>query len=202
MTDAARTGPEGPTPPPPPGKRNAFTRFLDGVEWLGNLLPHPVTLFAILALSMVLLSGLFGWMGVAVEDPRPLGAAGRSEDGMITAVSLMTPDGLRRIFTGLVGNFTSFAPLGVVLVAMLGIGVAERSGLLSAAVRALVLSASPRIVTVAIVFAGVMSNTASEVGYVVLIPSPEPSTIRWAGTPSPGWRRPSPASRAAIPPTC
>ncbi|OWY61827.1 hypothetical protein B7486_61705, partial [cyanobacterium TDX16] len=89
MTDDARTGPEGLPPPPPPGKRNAFTRFLDGVEWLGNLLPHPVTLFAILALSMVLLSGLFGWMGVAVEDPRPLGAAGRSEDGMITAVSLM-----------------------------------------------------------------------------------------------------------------
>jgi len=170
MTDAARNGPEGPTPPPSPGKRNAFTRFLDGVEWLGNLLPHPVTLFAILALSMVLLSGLFGWMGVAVEDPRPLGAAGRSEDGMITAVSLMNPDGLRRIFTGLGSNFTSFAPLGVVLVAMLGIGVAERSGLLSAAVRALVLSASPRIVTVAIVFAGVISNTASEVGYVVLIP--------------------------------
>ncbi|MDP3658083.1 MAG: AbgT family transporter [Brevundimonas sp.] len=168
MTDAAPTGPAG--PPPPPEKRNAFTRFLDFVEWLGNLLPHPVTLFAILALLMVLLSGLFGWMGVAVEDPRPLGAAGRAEDGMITAVSLMTGDGLRRIFTGLVGNFTSFAPLGVVLVAMLGIGVAERSGLLSAAVRALVLSASPRIVTVAIVFAGVISNTASEVGYVVLIP--------------------------------
>ena len=168
MTDAAPTGPAGPTPPPE--KRNAFTRFLDGVEWLGNLLPHPVTLFAILALSIVLLSGLFGWMGVAVEDPRPLGAAGRAEDGMITAVSLMNGDGLRRIFTGLVGNFTSFAPLGVVLVAMLGIGVAERSGLLSAAVRALVLSASPKVVTVAIVFAGVISNTASEVGYVVLIP--------------------------------
>jgi len=168
MTDAARPGPAGPTPPPE--KRNAFTRFLDTVEWLGNLLPHPVTLFAILALAMVLLSGLFGWMGVAVEDPRPLGAAGRSEDGMIAAVSLMNPDGLRRIFTGLVGNFTGFAPLGVVLVAMLGIGVAERSGLLSAAVRALVLSASPKVVTVAIVFAGVISNTASEVGYVVLIP--------------------------------
>lgn len=133
MTDAAPTGPAG--PPPPPARRNAFTRFLDFVEWLGNLLPHPVTLFALLALGMVLLSGLFGWMGVSVEDPRPAGAAGRSADGLITAVSLLNADGLRRIFTGLVGNFTSFAPLGVVLVAMLGIGVAERSGLLSAAVR-------------------------------------------------------------------
>ena len=151
-------------------KRNAFTRFLDGVEWLGNLLPHPVTLFALLAVGIVLLSGLFGWMGVAVVDPRPAGAPGVADDGMIRAVSLMNVEGLQRIFTGLVDNFTSFAPLGVVLVAMLGVGVAEKSGLLSAAVRSLVLGAPPKLVTVAIVFAGIISNTASEVGYVVLIP--------------------------------
>lgn len=152
------------------GKRNAFTRFLDGVEWLGNLLPHPVTLFALLAVGIVLVSGLMGWMGVAVEDPRPAGAPNVAEDGMIRAVSLMNGDGVRRIFTGLVDNFTSFAPLGVVLVAMLGVGVAEKSGLLSAAVRSMVLGAPPKLVTVAIVFAGIISNTASEVGYVVLIP--------------------------------
>ena len=151
-------------------KRNAFTRFLDGVEWLGNLLPHPVTLFALLAVGIVLLSGLFGYLGVAVVDPRPAGAPGVADDGMIRAVSLMNVEGLQRIFTGLVDNFTSFAPLGVVLVAMLGVGVAEKSGLLSAAVRSLVLGAPPKLVTVAIVFAGIISNTASEVGYVVLIP--------------------------------
>jgi len=151
-------------------KRNAFTRFLDGVEWLGNLLPHPVTLFALLAVGIVLLSGLFNSMGVAVVDPRPAGANGVAEDGMIRAVSLMDGDGLRRIFTGLVDNFTGFAPLGVVLVAMLGVGVAEHSGLLSAAVRSIVMGAPPKLVTVAVVFAGIVSNTASEVGYVVLIP--------------------------------
>jgi len=165
---------EFPTPPEHADrdlpKRNAFTRFLDGVEWLGNLLPHPVTLFALLAVGIVLLSGLFGYLGVAVVDPRPAGAPGVAEDGMIRAVSLMNGDGIRRIFTGLVDNFTSFAPLGVVLVAMLGVGVAEKSGLLSAAVRSLVLGAPPKLVTVAIVFAGIISNTASEVGYVVLIP--------------------------------
>lgn len=155
---------------PAPAKRNAFSRFLDGVEWLGNLLPHPVSLFAILAVGIVFLSGLFGWMGLAVEDPRPAGAPGVAENGMIEAVSLLNADGLRRIFTGLVDNFTGFAPLGVVLVAMLGVGVAERSGLLSAAVRAMVLGAPKHLVTVAIVFAGVISNTASEVGYVVLVP--------------------------------
>ncbi|MCI5045660.1 MAG: AbgT family transporter [Aquisalinus sp.] len=151
-------------------KRNAFTRFLDAVEWLGNLLPHPVTLFAILAVGIVLLSGFFGWIGLAVVDPRPAGAPGVAEDGMIRAVSLFNGDGLRRIFTSLTTNFTSFAPLGVVLVAMLGVGVAERSGLLSAAVRGMVLGAPRHAVTVAIVFAGIVSNTASEVGYVVLIP--------------------------------
>lgn len=150
--------------------RNAFTRFLDGVEWLGNLLPHPVTLFAILAAGIVVLSGIFGWMGLAVVDPRPIGSPGVAEDGMIRAVSLLNADGLRRIFTSLVDNFTGFAPLGVVLVAMIGVGVAEKSGLLSAAVRSMVLGAPKNLVTVAIVFAGIVSNTASEVGYVVLIP--------------------------------
>ncbi len=157
-------------PPAAPQRRNAFTRFLDTVEWLGNLLPHPVTLFFLLAVGIVLLSGLFGWMGLAVEDPRPAGARGVADDGMIRAVSLLNGDGVRRIWTGLVTNFTSFAPLGVVLVAMLGVGVAEKSGLLSAAVRAMVLGAPKHLVTVAIVFAGIISNTASEVGYVVLIP--------------------------------
>ena len=153
-----------------PAKRGAFARFLDGVEWLGNLLPHPVSLFALLALLIVLVSGLFGALGVAVVDPRPAGSPNVADDGMIRAVSLMNGDGLRRIFTGLVDNFTGFAPLGVVLVAMLGVGVAEKSGLLSAAVRSMVLNAPPKLVTVAIVFAGIISNTASEVGYVVLIP--------------------------------
>lgn len=154
----------------PAPKKNAFTRFLDGVEFLGNLLPHPVTLFAILAIGIILLSGLFGWLGLAVEDPRPAGARGVADDGMIRAVSLFNADGFRRIWTSLTTNFTGFAPLGVVLVAMLGVGVAEKSGMLSAAVRGMVLGAPRHVVTVAIVFAGIVSNTASEVGYVVLIP--------------------------------
>ncbi|NBD96111.1 MAG: AbgT family transporter [Gammaproteobacteria bacterium] len=147
-------------------KRNWFTRFLDVVEWLGNLLPHPVTLFAILATAMVFLSGFFGWIGLSVEDPRPSAGAGAT----IEAVSLLNAEGLRRILGGLVDNFVNFAPLGVVLVAMLGVGVAEKSGLLSALVRGIVLSAPKHVVTVAVVFAGVLSNTASEMGYVVLVP--------------------------------
>jgi len=149
---------------------NRMTRFLKVIEALGNTLPHPVTLFFIFALSVVLLSGLLGWLDVSVLDPRPAGSKGRAENGMIEVISLLNADGFRMIMLNLVTNFTSFVPLGTVLVALLGVGVAERSGLLTAVIRSIVLNASPKIVTVAIVFAGVISNTASEMGYVVLVP--------------------------------
>ncbi|MET1257340.1 AbgT family transporter [Aliikangiella maris] len=151
-------------------KQGWFNRFLATVEWLGNLLPHPVTLFALFALFIIILSGILGYFGVSVADPRPEGSAGRAADGLITVISLMNAEGVQRIVTGLVTNFTGFAPLGTVLVAMLGVAVAEHSGMLSAAMRALVMNASRRMVTVTVVFAGIVSNTASELGYVVLIP--------------------------------
>ena len=151
-------------------KRGAFARFLDGVEWLGNLLPHPVTLFALICLAVLLVSGIAGYFEWSVPDPRPDGAKGRTTDGMIRAVSLLNAEGLRRIGMGLVTNFTSFAPLGTVLVALLGVGVAERAGLLGAAIRALVLGAPRNLLTAVVVFAAVVSNTASEMGYVVLVP--------------------------------
>lgn len=178
-----------------PQKKNFFTRFLDFVEWMGNLLPHPVTLFAIFALSVVVLSGVADWLGWSALDPRPEGSSGRAPGGIIEPVNLLNAEGLRRIVTGLVTNFTSFAPLGVVLVALLGVGVAERSGLISVLVRGLVLKAASfkpvlpqdkilkillkpvnfiltpkNLVTFTICFAAVISNTASEMGYVVLVP--------------------------------
>ncbi|MGO2391074.1 MULTISPECIES: AbgT family transporter [unclassified Halomonas] len=146
-------------------QRSFFTRFLDSIEWLGNLLPHPVTLFAILCVLVVVASGIAAALGVSVADPRPANAG-----EWITVNSLLNAEGLRRLITEMVTNFTGFAPLGTVLVAMLGVGVAEHSGLLSASMRALVLNRSPRLVTYAVVFAGIMSNTAAELGYVVLIP--------------------------------
>src|SRR5690606_13822832 len=120
--------------------------------------------------AILLVSGVLGWMGVSVPDPRPEGTDGRAVDGMIRVISLLDPEGLRRIVTNLVTNFTGFVPLGTVLVAMLGVGIAERSGLLTAAIKLLVLGAPKNLVTVVVVFAAVMSNTASEMGYVVVIP--------------------------------
>lgn len=123
-------------------KRTLFTRFLDFVEWLGNLLPHPVTLFALFAFGVVLLSGFAEWMDWSAADPRPEGSGGRAPDGIIRPVSLLNAEGLRMIVTNMVSNFTGFAPLGVVLVALLGVGVAEHSGLISAVIRGIVLKAA------------------------------------------------------------
>ena len=147
-------------------RRGWFKRFLDAVEWLGNLLPHPVSLFAILCFAVLLVSGIAGYFGLSVPDVRPSAAAG----ARIEAISLLNAEGLRRIVENLVTNFTGFVPLGTVLVALLGVGVADKSGLLSAVVRSLDLRAPKQLVTVAVVFAGVVSNTASEMGYVVLVP--------------------------------
>ncbi len=151
--------------PAKPESRRLFERFLAVVEWLGNLLPHPVSLFALFALGVVVISAISAAAGLQVADPRP-GAEGQ----MLTVSSLMNGDGIRWISQSLVTNFTGFVPLGTVLVALLGVGVAEKSGLLTAAVRALVLGVPKNQVTFVVVFAGVISNTASEMGYVVLIP--------------------------------
>ena len=153
-----------------PQNNSRITRFLHVVEWLGNALPHPVSLFALFAAGVVVLSGILGYFELSVIDPRPEGARGRADNGLIEVVSLMNAEGLRLIVTNLVRNFVEFAPLGTVLVAMLGVGVAERSGWLTAVIRGMVLNARPELVTVIIVLAGVLSNTASEMGYVVLVP--------------------------------
>ncbi|MEC9281754.1 MAG: AbgT family transporter [Bdellovibrionota bacterium] len=147
-----------------------FQKFLKSVEYLGNLLPHPVTLFAIFVGLVIIGSGIAGWLNLEVIDPRPEGAKGRAADGIIRAVSLMNAEGLRQMLTKMVKNFTDFVPLGTVLVSMLGVGVAEKSGLLTAMIRSIVLKAPARFLTFAVVIAGVLSNTASEMGYVVLVP--------------------------------
>ncbi|WP_320157840.1 AbgT family transporter [Psychrobacter urativorans] len=151
-------------------RNSRMQRFLKGVEWLGNLLPHPVILFLWMSVLLLVLSALFSYLDVSAIDPRPVGTTGRSEDGIIHVVNLLNGEGLARIVENLVTNFTGFVPLGTVLVALLGVGIAERSGMISAALRGLVMNAPKKMVTVTVVFAGIMSNTAAELGYVVLIP--------------------------------
>ena len=158
--------PETMTPDPAP--RSAMTRFLSLVERLGNLLPHPATLFLILALLVVVGSEVATWFGATAIHPGKTAPDGGPLE--IEPVSLLSRPGLHLILSNLVSNFTGFAPLGTVLVALLGIGIAEHSGLIGTALRLLVLKAPARLLTAVVVFAGVLSNTASEVGYVLLVP--------------------------------
>ncbi|MBR9979048.1 MAG: AbgT family transporter [Bacteroidetes bacterium] len=137
-------------------------RFLNVVERTGNMLPHPATLFALFALMIILLSWVFAQFDLSVIHP----GTGKT----VRPVNLLSVEGLNRILTTMVTNFTSFAPLGTVFVAMLGIGIAESTGLVGTALRRLVLAAPRRLLTFVIVFAGILSNTASEVGYVLLVP--------------------------------
>ncbi len=137
-------------------------KFLHIVEKVGNALPHPATLFAIFAGLALVLSWVASQFDLEVIHP------GTGE--LIRPVNLLSVHGLHKIITEMVTNFTSFAPLGVVLVAMLGIGIAEGSGLIGTALRLMVLSSPRRILTFVVVFAGILSNTASEVGYVLLVP--------------------------------
>lgn len=143
-------------------KKGMIARMLGAIERVGNKLPHPGTLFAIFAVGIVFLSGIASLFNVTAVHP------GTGED--VEVVNLVSQRGLHMIMTNMVVNFTSFAPLGTVLVALLGIGIAESSGLMSTGLRLLVISAPKKLLTFAIVFAGILSNTASEVGYVVLVP--------------------------------
>jgi aminobenzoyl-glutamate transport protein len=137
-------------------------RFLTVVERVGNALPHPATLFAGFAVFVIVLSGLLSWFDLSVVHP------GTHKE--VRVVNLLSVEGLHRILTDMVKNFTGFAPLGTVLVSLLGIGIAEGSGLIGTALRLVVLKSPARLLTFVVVFAGVMSNTASEVGYVLLVP--------------------------------
>src|SRR5690606_31797673 len=82
----------------------------------------------------------------------------------------LTVEGIHYIITNMTANFIGFAPLGVVLITMLGIGLAEGSGLISAMLRGFVMSVPKQLITLGLVFAGVMSSVASDAGYVVLPP--------------------------------
>jgi aminobenzoyl-glutamate transport protein len=139
-----------------------INRLLNLVERAGNKLPDPVTIFILLATLALLASWVAGSLGVKVAHP--------ITQKTIAAYNLLSNDGIRQVVSGIVPNFTGFAPLGTVLVAMIGIGVAERTGLFAALLKAIVVAVPRPFVTPTVVFAGCMSNIASDAGYVILTP--------------------------------
>lgn len=151
-------------------KKGFFNKFLDFVEAVGNKLPHPVSIFLIFCIAIILISGLTEKAGVSATYNALNKKTGGFDEVTVTVKSLMNAAGIRYIFNSMVKNFTGFAPLGTVLVGIIGIGVCEGSGLMSATIKKLVTGTPRRAITMVVVFAGVMSNVASDAGYVVLVP--------------------------------
>ncbi len=159
-------------------KKGAMQRFLDVIEGVGNRLPEPTILFIGLVGAVLLVAAILSTLGVVVETPT--GAFPINNLIGNAPVELQNPrngeviasysSGWQYLLHTLTPNFVGFAPFGMVLVIMIGIGVAEHCGLIGAAVRKLVLSAPARLVTPAVVFAGVMANIAADAGFFVLIP--------------------------------
>jgi len=143
-------------------KKEEFKGFLGFVEKAGNALPHPASLFITLALLVLFISWIGHLLGWTATNP----ATGEE----VKIINFLSRDGLHSMINGMVKNYTDFAPLGIVMVAMLGIGIAEASGLISSSIRLLVLKAPPKWVTFVIVLAGVLSNIGSDLGYVLIIP--------------------------------
>jgi aminobenzoyl-glutamate transport protein len=150
------------TPDAPARKRSLGARLLDGIERAGNRLPDPVSLFLILIGIVMLVSWVAALAGVAVTHP------GTGE--RIEAISLFGGAQIQRLLVEMPQTFASFPPLGLVLVVMLGIGIADKTGLISVALRRFIGSVPPSLLTASLIFAGIMSSLAVDAGYVVVIP--------------------------------
>ncbi|MEM0897879.1 MAG: AbgT family transporter [Verrucomicrobiota bacterium] len=157
-------------PAPAPERRNGL---LDRIEKVGNRLPHPMSLFVIGAIVVLVLSQVaaaLGWSAeLATMKPDATGEMVEQTE-VIKAKGMLAGDGAFWAIDNLVVNFTDFAPLGVVRVGMLGIGVAERAGAIGALLKLAMLVTPERLLTPAMIFLGIMSSMALDAGYVVLPP--------------------------------
>ena len=151
-------------------KKTFLQKFLDFVEIGGNKLPHPVTLFAMLCVGVAIISAIAAGMGLSVEADILNRATNEIETTVVSAVSLLNGEGFKYMLENAVTNFTGFAPLGVVLVGMLGIGIAESSGYIGTLLKKVVSITPSKLIVPTVVFLGIMSNMASDAGYVILIP--------------------------------
>jgi aminobenzoyl-glutamate transport protein len=150
--------------------RSFLQKLLDVVERAGNKVPHPAIIFLAMSGIVIVLSHIFHLLGISVTyqviDP----VTHQAYDQTAGVNSLLTADGVRFIITSAIRNFLGFTPVGVILVAMVGVGLAEEAGLINALIRKIVLVAPPKAITFIIVAMGVLSSVASDAGYLVLIP--------------------------------
>ncbi|MCC5972681.1 MAG: AbgT family transporter [Rubellimicrobium sp.] len=146
------------------------TGFLATIERIGNKVPHPAIIFFMLIGIVIVLSVIFAAFGTSVVYESYDPATSSQVERTAAVRSLLSGDGIRFMFMSPVNNFLGFAPVGVILVAMIGVGLAEESGLIATLVRKIVAGAPKSLFTFIIVMVGVMSSIAADAGYLVLVP--------------------------------
>jgi aminobenzoyl-glutamate transport protein len=150
--------------------KSAMQKFLDVVEKVGNKVPHPAVIFLILIAIVVVLSQILHMLGTSITYQVLNPETHKLETATTPAKSLLTADGIRFMYERLIPNFMSFTAVGLMIVAMVGAGVAEEAGLVKALIRKLVLVSPPHALTYIMAFVGIMSSIAADAGYLVLIP--------------------------------
>ncbi|WP_290637465.1 AbgT family transporter, partial [Aquisalimonas sp.] len=135
---------------------------LGWIERMGNKLPHPFWLFVWICIVVVVVSAVATWWQVSATHP--------DTGDLVAARSLLSGDGLRWFLEEMVTNFAHFAPFGLVLVMLMGVSVAERSGLLAVVMRTIAFSVPRKIVLPVIFIIGACGNIGSDAGIVVVPP--------------------------------
>lgn len=143
-------------------KQSLFMRFLNGVERVGNKLPDPVTIFFILWFVVIAISAIVAKSGVTAVHP------GTGET--VVGVNLLSKEQMQLFLTSILTNFTGFAPLGLVLVTMLGAGLAEKVGMMEIMLKSVASKIPNKLVTAAVIFIGIMANAVADAGFVVFPP--------------------------------
>lgn len=145
-----------------PEKKSFVSNILDKVERAGNKLPDPAILFFVLMLVIWVLSAIFSTFSFSEIDP--------STGTAIEVHNLLTSGALAQFLSNMVTTFTGFAPLGIVLVAMLGVGVAEHSGFINAGLKSMLQVTPKSLLTPMLILVAIVSHTATDAGYVLVIP--------------------------------
>jgi len=150
--------------------KTSMQRFLDGVERVGNMVPHPVVIFLVLIGIVIALSVIFSLFGTSVTLETINPDTNQIEQTTTELRSLLDADGIRFMYGSLIPNFMSFTAVGLMIGAMIGAGVAEESGLVNSLIRKLVLVSPAWALTYILSFAGILSSVAADAGYLVLLP--------------------------------
>jgi len=143
-------------------EKSKITRFLNGIERIGNKLPDPFMLFIVLAVLIIILSWIISFFDVSFIMP--------GEDEEVTIKSLASAEGLQYMITSMIDNFVGFKPLGIVLTMMLGIGLANKVGLLETFIKSTILKAPNSLVTYAVIFTGILGNLAADAAFIIVPP--------------------------------